>query len=149
MPSSMSKNLMPQRKYNASSSDPSSWTTDEKSGLRKVCFVCNKAGHLARDCRQGSKVTVPKSCFICHKAGHIARDCKQMRSVPAKSEQKVATLCVQMEEENSPLKNNTEDGILKLASGESVPILAGVCTIDMLQGERNLEIQREFVGTNK
>ncbi|XP_053378778.1 uncharacterized protein LOC128548205 [Mercenaria mercenaria] len=148
-PSILSKSVAPQRKHNSTSHEQSSRKTEEKNGLRKTCFICNKAGHLARDCRQNSRSNTPKSCFICNKAGHLARDCKQMRSAPAKNDQKLAAVCVQTEVKNSPLKNNTEDGKLKLASGESVPILAGVCTIDSLKGERNLEVQRGFVGTEE
>ena len=38
------------------------------------------------------------------------------------------------------------DGELQLANGQSVPIIAGGCTLDSLDGERNLNLQRDFVG---
>ena len=39
-----------------------------------------------------------------------------------------------------------QDGELQLANGQSVPIIAGGCTIDSLDGERNLNLQTGFVG---
>jgi RNA recognition motif-containing protein len=37
----------------------------------RVCFKCNKPGHLAVKCREEQRV-----CRQCGKAGHIAKDCK-------------------------------------------------------------------------
>ena len=37
------------------------------------------------------------------------------------------------------------DGELQLANGQSVPIIAGGCTIDSLDGERNLNLQTGLV----
>ncbi|XP_053406560.1 uncharacterized protein LOC123546230 [Mercenaria mercenaria] len=54
-PSILSKSVAPQRKHNSTSHEQSSRKTEEKNGLRKTCFICNKAGHLARDCRQNSR----------------------------------------------------------------------------------------------
>ena len=66
-----------------------------------------------------------------------------------KSDYKVAAMCTKTEVKKSPVENNTEDGKLKLASGELIPVIAGSCTIDLLEGERNLEVQRGLVGTEE
>merc|ERR1712117_674651 len=36
-----------------------------------VCYVCNKEGHLAKDCPDQGK----KTCYRCSGKGHIAMDC--------------------------------------------------------------------------
>ena len=42
-----------------------------------------------------------------------------------------------------------QDGELQLANGQLVPIIAGECTIDSLDGERNLNLQTWFIGDNE
>ena len=39
-----------------------------------------------------------------------------------------------------------QDWELQLANGQSLPIIAGGCTIDSLDGERNLNLLTGFVG---
>ncbi|XP_060603795.1 uncharacterized protein LOC132756686 [Ruditapes philippinarum] len=126
--------------------ETSSRVTENRNSPVKTCFICNKAGHLARDCRQNNRSQAPKVCFICNKTGHIAKDCRQTKSEGVRSDRKVAAVCAKAD--LNPLEKNTEDGKLKLASGETVPILAGACTIDLLEEERNLELKEGFVGAD-
>ena len=60
---------------------------------------------------------------------------------------KVSAVCMSLTVEPSPaVKECIQDGELQLANGQSVPIIAGGCTIDSLDGERNLNLQTGFVG---
>jgi hypothetical protein len=84
----------------------------------------------------------PKVCFICNKTGHIAIDCRQTKSEGVRSDCMVAAVCAKAD--LKPLEKNTEDGKLKLASRETVSILPGACTIDLLEEKRNLELKKGF-----
>ena len=46
--------------------------------------------------------------------------------------------------ERPPFKQNIEDGKLKLANGDSVPVVSGLCTIENMEGARNLRIEHGF-----
>ena len=48
--------------------------------------------------------------------------------------------------QDSHVKDNVRDEELHIQNGESLPIIASGCTIDSLQGERNLNIQNGYVG---
>lgn len=37
------------------------------------CYNCNKTGHIARNCTEGGG----KICYVCGKSGHISRECDQ------------------------------------------------------------------------
>ena len=47
---------------------------------------------------------------------------------------------------NPAVQECIQNGVLQLALGQSVPIIAGGCTIDFLDGEGNLNLQTGFVG---
>ena len=47
---------------------------------------------------------------------------------------------------DGPIKDNVRDGELRLEDGQSLPIIALGCTIDSLQGERNLNLRDGYVG---
>lgn len=54
------------------------------------CFNCDKAGHIARECRAPRKPRIEgggqrretRSCYNCDKPGHLARDCRGPRRAP-------------------------------------------------------------------
>ena len=59
----------------------------EKRGL---CYICQRAGHYAKDCsaRAESSASAPapvafeasgRECFLCGRAGHVGRDCPLYR----------------------------------------------------------------------
>ena len=56
-------------------------------------------------------------------------------------------MCMSLTVEPSPaVQECIQDGKLQLANGQSVSIIAGGCTIDSLDGARNLNLQTGFVG---
>ncbi|XP_025829865.1 uncharacterized protein LOC112904327 [Agrilus planipennis] len=48
--------------------------SDDK-GQRHIikCYICNRKGHMARDCRNGSRGK--GACFNCNETGHLMRNC--------------------------------------------------------------------------
>ena len=56
-------------------------------------------------------------------------------------------MCISLTVEPSPaVQECIQDGELQLANGQSVPIIAGGCTIYSLDGERNFNLQTGVVG---
>ncbi|KAI9247838.1 hypothetical protein BY458DRAFT_59724 [Sporodiniella umbellata] len=43
----------------------------------KLCYKCNQAGHLSRDCSQNSSYNDGPTCYNCNQAGHMSRDCPE------------------------------------------------------------------------
>jgi predicted DNA-binding protein (UPF0278 family) len=92
-----------------------------------------------------------KSCFICNRLGHFARDCRsgQAASQGLRNEKRIVAMCTHSEMKAGPVVDNTVKGCLKLQNGDSLPILSGGCTIEMLEGKRNLDIKKGLVSTHE
>ena len=52
--------------------------TKPGSGER-LCYKCNRPGHLQRDCPLLRSTQPRGGCFVCGRQGHMARDCDQRR----------------------------------------------------------------------
>ena len=111
-------------------------------------FARQKDSFKAERDRKGSREVI---CFNCNKTGHFARDCKQQRIEKGsfKRDNKIGAVCTHSELKSKPIEDNTVDGKLKLQNGESLPILSGGCTIEMLEGARNLDLQSGYIGTRQ
>ena len=60
---------------------------------------------------------------------------------------KISGMCMSVSVNQSPMiQDCIKDGELHLANGQSVPVIASGCTIDTLEGERNLNLQYGYVG---
>ena len=56
---------------------------------KKNCFICEKYGHLARDCpSKGNKSGNKFQCFNCKGFGHMSRDCPSGDSYPRGNKKK-------------------------------------------------------------
>lgn len=44
---------------------------EERGSGGMQCYICNKSGHIKRNCPDGQK------CYTCGKSGHLSRDCNQ------------------------------------------------------------------------
>jgi len=53
-----------------------------RGGEMVTCYNCNKSGHMAKDCRGGSRAGGVQgramSCYNCNGEGHMARDCPEV-----------------------------------------------------------------------
>ncbi|XP_053388947.1 uncharacterized protein LOC123538510 [Mercenaria mercenaria] len=91
-----------------------------------------------------------KTCFICKKPGHLARDCRfklpNRESPWQKNEKRISAACTLAEQKEGPVKDNTRNGQLRLENGEVLPIFSCGCTIETMEGTRNLDLRRGFVG---
>ena len=67
-----------------------------KEGTEKICYRCNKKGHIAKDCSMREN----RKCFICKKVGHIAENCRY-RTVPYVKKDKQVEEDIYKEEENT------------------------------------------------
>ena len=47
--------------------------------------------------------------------------------------------------QTKPFYNNIEEGYLKLANGDSVSVISGICTAESLEGELNLNLLRDLL----
>jgi hypothetical protein len=82
------KATSPEREINSSHKYSNSWSQPLHSSSYfkpKTCFLCNREGHIARDCfytTSGEESMLrfrPKTCFLCKQTGHIAKDCHKIR----------------------------------------------------------------------
>ena len=53
----------------------SSRNTERREGVR--CFVCNRLGHVRRECPNRQQRMETRRCFKCGEQGHLANDCYQ------------------------------------------------------------------------
>ncbi|XP_060574709.1 uncharacterized protein LOC132732326 [Ruditapes philippinarum] len=120
---------------------------------RKVtCFICNREGHVARDCRDQTKKRYGAAAMSYGEQNRnyfkTNRDSspRNWRSRPGENrrdgrsdDKKVSGLCMSISPTSS-YDGCIEEGKLKLANGNSVPVITSSCTIESLEGERQLDL---------
>ncbi|XP_040064309.1 uncharacterized protein LOC120838441 [Ixodes scapularis] len=85
------------------------------------CFLCDKTGHLAADCRAGFSTKKPIACRQCGKTGHAASQCW------SRPHEKNKVSCLR----ETPESRNTtascvQGGYVELKDGTKVPVLNAV-----------------------
>ena len=129
----------------------------------KVCFICNRKGHIARECKanEDKKKFSGAAMGYSYRGGNRDKDYRnretENRETPMnwrdrrdadkkKSDKQVAGSCISLQVNSSIDDECIDDGQLKLANGKSIPIISGGCTIEMVEGERQLDLRKGFVG---
>ena len=122
------------------------------SGQKPVCFICRKEGHFARDFKKNDQKKISGAAVVYEDSSNKSssrgwRQNKSRSRDQSPDRHKVSAVCISLTVVPSPaVQECIQDGELQLANGQSVPIIAGGCTIDSLDGERNLNLQTGFVG---
>ena len=148
--SSRAYNKQPQRQVASSASKPPK--AHSQSGQKPVSFICRKEGHFARDSRKNDQKKISGAAVVYEDSSNktSSRGWRQNKSKSQDQPQdghKVSAVCMSLTVEPShAVQECIQDGELQLANGQPVPIVAGGCTIDSLDGERNLNLQTVFVG---
>ena len=143
-------NKQPQRPVASSASKP--LQAHRPSGQKPVCFICRKEGHFARDCKKNDQKKISGAAVVYEDSSNKSSSRGWRQNNTRSRDQspdrhKVSAVCMSLTVEPSPaVQECIQDGELQLANGQSVPIIAGGCTIDSLDGERNLNLQTGFVG---
>ncbi|XP_075749486.1 uncharacterized protein LOC142814527 isoform X1 [Rhipicephalus microplus] len=100
-----SKKLAPEEKKRAPESIPR-------------CFLCNRVGHRAKNCRTIFTSPTAVKCFKCGQTGHKADACRNGVS------QTHQVSCVQAAPKSD--NNAVTDGFVELKNGEKIPIVGAV-----------------------
>jgi hypothetical protein len=56
-------------------------TINQEKNKQKICYNCNKPGHMSKECRQPRK---PMTCYTCGQEGHMANKCWRNNNKPIK-----------------------------------------------------------------
>lgn len=73
----------------------------------RICYSCNKTGHLAKDCVNVQKPD-DRTCYLCNKKGHIARDCQEH---PSKKKHSAAAMEIEQGASKKISENNDDQPV--------------------------------------
>ena len=111
----------------------------------KKCYNCNGRNHKASECKKPKGNQAPnnswrntKSCSYCKKTGHEVKDCwkKTKAAVGYETETdpleendgtKEVNSAYLVDEKRKHIMENINDNCLKLANGETIPVITNVC----------------------
>ena len=106
----------------------------------KVCYNCNKPGHIARECKSDRSV---RTCYRCGKSGHLSNKC-QNRDEEG-SANRAVTFTARVEHGNAASKKQESEGwIIDSGASQDVckrrEVFKEVCPTD--------QVKRVYVGDN-
>nr|CAB3263334.1 uncharacterized protein LOC108950802 [Phallusia mammillata] len=78
---------------------------DVRQEVRELCADCKQAGHATENCpKRKPDARVPRKCFLCDKVGHIAKDCYSRALPPVRMSSAAACSMEGVQESNLPLR---------------------------------------------
>ncbi|XP_064469791.1 uncharacterized protein LOC135384523 [Ornithodoros turicata] len=90
---------------------------------QKRCYLCNRLGHIASDCRTRVGTTQRNvTCYTCGKIGHTANYCQERGS---KTSQASCVVAPRVEEK---MREWPKEGYVVLQNGEKLPIVNAFVT---------------------
>lgn len=83
------------------------------------CYLCNKLGHYASNCRNSTTNSSVTTCFKCGQKGHKAAVCRGGGKPAAQAS------CVYVPP-RKPTKSDLSDGFVELKNGDKIPVVNAV-----------------------
>ncbi|XP_077531344.1 uncharacterized protein LOC144143472 [Haemaphysalis longicornis] len=94
------------------------------------CYLCNKLGHHANNCRSNFAGSNAPKCFKCGRYGHRADVCRSNNKVPPQ------VSCVYAPPKQ-PKPDEISEGFVELKNGKKIPVVnAVIMTGSQFRGER-------------
>ena len=118
---------------------------------RQVCFLCQKPGHYAKECRATQqKQRAAGAQVISNKDKDMGAQKGAVREEPDQTPQSESAAACQATERLAAIEECMQDGSLRLANGEAVPIVSGACgQHSQLAPDSHLPICEGFIGDRR
>ncbi|XP_064472919.1 uncharacterized protein LOC135387751 [Ornithodoros turicata] len=91
----------------------------EENRNPRRCYLCNKIGHVASECRSRQGRHVGVTCYTCGKAGHTARQCWEK----ATAKPQASCIVAPRTEKRNSADDCISEGYIELKNGVKLPVV--------------------------